>query len=650
MTIRSVSRNPADTIVQAADPDDHVFEVTANYVNISGFTVSGTTGYVGGIYLKSVKHCNILKTTATSNRYGICLKSSSNNNIQNNIASSNVLDGIILASSFDNTLINNNCSKNGNGIILDFSSNNTLTNNYMSNNHQNFAILGHSLSNFIQNIDTSNTIEQKPMYYLVNEKDRTIDPHTNAGYVAVVNSRDITVENLILKEKNSEGLLFAYTSNSKIENMNISNSYNGIRLVFSPNNIITNNDVSDNVRGIALYHSSDDNNIHLNNFIDNTKNVYSFESTNIWNSTSKITYTYNSSQYTNYLGNYWDDYTGTDANNDGIWDNPYSINSDNDNYPLVERFENYEIGEDTTPPTVSSISPQNGAFDVAIDTVVTATFSEAMDSSTITTDSFTLAGSAVSGTVTYDSDTYTATFTPDANLDYNHEYTATLSTDITDKAGNPLAEEYRWGFTSQLEPSEQPQLKAPWEGTKKITQGNFGSYSHYNHGTWDNTYAIDVALNYESVLAPASGVVIDVDSDEGGLGGKELAIEHTGPTGKKFVTVYLHLSDIFVKDGEVVSQGQVIANSGATGEVTGPHLHFHMWKPKGSEPEWAYDSHTMPIERLVLKQVGVDSDFREYDARKGDLNDSKVAGKFFKSNNVPIIEYDLNLTIPVYTP
>jgi parallel beta-helix repeat protein len=228
-----------------------------------------------------------------------------------------------------------------------------------------------------------------------------------------------------------------------------SNGGDGIYLEDSSNTVITNNNIaSNNQRGIHLK-SSNDNNIYLNNFVNNSNNIYSYESANFWNSPSELTYTYNGGQYTNYLGNYWDDYIGSDANNDGIGDTPYPINSDDDNYPLVERFENYEIGEDTTPPTVTTVSPEDSAPDVAIDTVVTATFSEAMDSSTITTDSFTLAGSAVSGTVTYDSDTYTATFTPDANLEYNHEYTATLSTAITDKAGNPLAEEYSWRFTTE---------------------------------------------------------------------------------------------------------------------------------------------------------------------------------------------------------
>ena len=74
-------------------------------------------------------------------------------------------------------------------------------------------------------------------------------------------------------------------------------------------------------------------------------NVCSIYETNIWNSTELLTYTYMDIEYTNCLGNYWDDYTGSDSDNDGIGDTPYmtDIDTDRDNYPLMSRFENYII-------------------------------------------------------------------------------------------------------------------------------------------------------------------------------------------------------------------------------------------------------------------------------------------------------------------
>jgi hypothetical protein len=103
---------------------------------------------------------------------------------------------------------------------------------------------------------------------------------------------------------------------------------------------------------------------------------------------------------------------------------------------------------DITPPTVLSTSPANSASAVAINTAIAATFSEAMDSATVTTAEFTLMNGTipVSGAVTYSGTT--ATFTPAASLAYDTLYTATITTGVKDLAGNAMALTYTWSFTS----------------------------------------------------------------------------------------------------------------------------------------------------------------------------------------------------------
>jgi uncharacterized delta-60 repeat protein len=106
----------------------------------------------------------------------------------------------------------------------------------------------------------------------------------------------------------------------------------------------------------------------------------------------------------------------------------------------------------TTAPTVSSTSPANNATGVAINSAITATFSETMDASTITTATFALSnGGSVTGAVTYSGTT--ATFTPTSNLSYSTTYTATITTGVKDSAGNAMASPYTWSFTTGSAPA-----------------------------------------------------------------------------------------------------------------------------------------------------------------------------------------------------
>lgn len=104
-----------------------------------------------------------------------------------------------------------------------------------------------------------------------------------------------------------------------------------------------------------------------------------------------------------------------------------------------------------TPPTVISTVPVNGAIAVPINQALSATFSVAMDPTTISATTFTVSGpgnSAVTGVVTYVAAGSVATFVPAANLTPSTLYTATITTGAKDLAGTSLAANYVWTFTT----------------------------------------------------------------------------------------------------------------------------------------------------------------------------------------------------------
>ena len=118
---------------------------------------------------------------------------------------------------------------------------------------------------------------------------------------------------------------------------------------------------------------------------------------------------------------------------------------------------------DITPPAVLSVTPADGSSGFPIDgSRLRVDFSDNMDGATITTASFMLEdaeGTQIAGTVIYGYDQRVAVFDSNAPLEYLATYTARLTTDITDKVGNPLAGEYTWSFTTEDVP--QPLANAP---------------------------------------------------------------------------------------------------------------------------------------------------------------------------------------------
>ena len=286
--------------IVAASENAIAITLNADKIRLVGFNITaGVSNTGGGIMVNSSDDCTILYNNISNFFVGITGNAISNTKIVNNYLSNNEF-GRGLLNSGSNYIIDNNIKDGMAGVfLLNYSNSNTITDNNIKD-----SMLGVSL-----NYSNSNTIT---------------DNNINDNGMGVG--------------------LYEYSNSNTITDNNIKDSMIGVSLKYSNSNTITGNNINNNdIWGI---HSENtiDNKIYLNNFRDSLFNADSDNSTNFWYLTEKITYTYNGNRYTKYLGNYWDDYKGTDTDGDGIGDSPYPIiDVDSDHHPLMEPFENYKI-------------------------------------------------------------------------------------------------------------------------------------------------------------------------------------------------------------------------------------------------------------------------------------------------------------------
>ena len=326
----------ADVVtVTAESASGSVFRADSDHVKISGFAVTGATDHDGSGICLYADHCNISGNNVSNNYRGICIEHSSDNTLANNtmsenrynfgvfgdnlshyiqnIDTSNTVDGkpiyywvgqqnaqipgdagfvgvvnstnimvrdmvlvnntqgVLFAYAENSRIENVSTSENEYGIYLSSSSDNMLTNNTMSGNRYNFGVFGDNLSHYIQNIDTSNTVDGKPIYYWVGQQNAQIPG--DAGFVGVVNSTNIMVRDMVLVN-NTQGVLFAYAENSRIENVSTSGNEYGIYLSSSSDNTLTNNIAESNDKcGIRLRYSNS-NTVQDNNAAYNQHGIY----------------------------------------------------------------------------------------------------------------------------------------------------------------------------------------------------------------------------------------------------------------------------------------------------------------------------------------------------------------------------------------
>ncbi|MDH5481671.1 MAG: right-handed parallel beta-helix repeat-containing protein [Candidatus Bathyarchaeota archaeon] len=351
-----MGENQATTIIDS-DEIGTVLSVNADNVSVVGFAIQNsgslfpTYGDDCGVFINHSTGCKLSDCFVTNNRIGIYLFFSQNNIVERNIVSSN----------------------RENGMLLWYSGNNVLRHNEISNNSYNLGVFGGSFSDFNNTIDVGNTVDGKPVQYLIGVENEIFENRTNIGVLYLINCINVTVRNLNLT-RNGHGVFCFNVTNSKIENVTALESSYGIYLQDSSGNIVYNNVclknwvgiclqdsdynivegniVGDGEKGISLY-EADNNNLEGNTILYSLYGIrlYSSHSNEIFHNNlienaiqADLIASYSNVWDNGLEGNYWSNGANSDANKDGLGDLPQTIDDYNhDRYPLLSIFKKFRV-------------------------------------------------------------------------------------------------------------------------------------------------------------------------------------------------------------------------------------------------------------------------------------------------------------------
>jgi murein DD-endopeptidase MepM/ murein hydrolase activator NlpD len=109
-----------------------------------------------------------------------------------------------------------------------------------------------------------------------------------------------------------------------------------------------------------------------------------------------------------------------------------------------------------------------------------------------------------------------------------------------------------------------------------VNTSGFGFRLHPILGSWLMHAGVDLAAPTGTPVVAVLGGQVVSSGDAGGYG-LAIEVEHDNPRRR---TLYAHLSELYVKAGDRVRQGEVIGRVGSTGLSTGPHLHFELRLPR----------------------------------------------------------------------